>query len=54
MKLYALGTLELFDGIYDISTVAMTIFQPRRRMSAPSRYLKNRFINGRRKTDIYR
>lgn len=30
MKLYALGALELFDGIYDISTVAMTIFQPRR------------------------
>jgi len=30
MKLYALGALELFDGIYDISTVSMTIFQPRR------------------------
>ena len=30
MKLYALGALELFDGIYDVSTVAMTIFQPRR------------------------
>lgn len=30
MKLYALGALELFDGIYDIDTVAMTIYQPRR------------------------
>jgi hypothetical protein len=30
MMLYALGALEVFDGIYDISTVAMTIFQPRR------------------------
>ena len=30
MKLYALGALEMFDGIYDISTVSMTIYQPRR------------------------
>lgn len=30
MKLYSLGALELFDGIYDISTVSMTIYQPRR------------------------
>ncbi len=30
MKLYALGALELFDGIYDINRVSMTIFQPRR------------------------
>jgi len=30
MKLYALGAMELFDGIYDISTVSMTIYQPRR------------------------
>lgn len=30
MKLYALGALDLFDGIYDISEVAMTIYQPRR------------------------
>ncbi|MGJ4851728.1 DUF2800 domain-containing protein [Bacillota bacterium Meth-B3] len=30
MKLYALGALELFDGIYDIDRVFMTIFQPRR------------------------
>ena len=30
MKCYALGALELFDRIYDISEVAMTIYQPRR------------------------
>lgn len=30
MKLYALGALELFDSIYDIVSVAMTIYQPRR------------------------
>ena len=30
MKCYALGALELFDGIYDIDTVSMTIYQPRR------------------------
>lgn len=30
MKLYSLGALELFDGIYDIGEVAMTIYQPRR------------------------
>ncbi len=30
MMCYALGALELFDGIYDITTVSMTIFQPRR------------------------
>lgn len=30
MMLYALGALELFDGIYDIDTVSMAIFQPRR------------------------
>ena len=30
MMLYALGALLMFDGIYDIETVTMTIFQPRR------------------------
>ena len=30
MRLYALGALALFDGIYDISTVSMSIYQPRR------------------------
>ena len=30
MKLYALGALDVYDGIYDIDEVSMTIFQPRR------------------------
>ena len=30
MMCYALGALNLFDGIYDITDVSMTIFQPRR------------------------
>ncbi len=30
MMCYALGALELFDAIYDIDAVSMTIFQPRR------------------------
>lgn len=29
MKLYALGTLELFDSLYDITQIEMSIFQPR-------------------------
>lgn len=30
MMLYALGALRLFDSLYDIKTVSMTIYQPRR------------------------
>ena len=30
MMCYALGALELFDALYDIDTVSMTIYQPRR------------------------
>lgn len=30
MMCYALGALNLFDGIYDIEKISMTIFQPRR------------------------
>lgn len=30
MMLYALGALDVYDGIYDIDEVSMTIFQPRR------------------------
>lgn len=30
MKLYALGSLEIYDSLYDIEEVSMTIFQPRR------------------------
>nr|WP_237729706.1 DUF2800 domain-containing protein [Petrotoga sp. 8T1HF07.NaAc.6.1] len=30
MKLYALGALEIYDSLYDIKEISMTIFQPRR------------------------
>ena len=30
MMLYALGALTIFEGLYDIHTVSMTIYQPRR------------------------
>ena len=30
MMLYALGALTIFEGLYDIQTVSMTIYQPRR------------------------
>ena len=30
MKCYALGALDLFDVLYDIDTISMTIYQPRR------------------------
>lgn len=30
MRCYALGALDMYDGIYDINTIKMTIFQPRR------------------------
>ncbi|MEC1779971.1 DUF2800 domain-containing protein [Schinkia azotoformans] len=30
MKLYALGALEIYDSLYDVEEVSMTIFQPRR------------------------
>ena len=30
MMLYALGALRLFDSLYDVETVSMTIYQPRR------------------------
>lgn len=29
MRLYAIGALEIFDDLYDIDTVCMTIYQPR-------------------------
>ena len=31
MMLYALGALRLFDALYDIDTISMSIFQPRRK-----------------------
>lgn len=45
MKLYALGALELYDALYDIKKVSMTIFQPRREnvstWTVPVEELKN-------------
>lgn len=41
MKCYALGALELFDGIYDIDTVSMTIYQPRRQNISTFEISKN-------------
>lgn len=30
MRIYALGALEIFDSLYDIDNVRMTIYQPRK------------------------
>lgn len=46
MMCYALGALELFDGIYDIQKVSMTIFQPRRETSAPAPCPRRSCSNG--------
>ena len=40
MKLYALGALDLFEGLYDINTVSMTIYQPRRENISTDAVLK--------------
>lgn len=40
MKCYGLGALDLFDGIYDIGQVAMTIYQPNRDNISTSVLLK--------------
>ena len=40
MKCYGLGALDLFDGIYDIRQVAMTIYQPNRDNISTSVLLK--------------
>lgn len=45
MMCYALGALELFDAIYDIDTIAMTVYQPRR---------QNVSTFGMSKDDLYR
>ena len=49
LQLYALGALELFDGIYDIDRVAMTIYQPGATTYPPTRWAKNPCTNGLRK-----
>lgn len=44
MMLYALGSLEIFDGIYDIESVRMTIFQPRLSNVSVSEMEKNELL----------
>ena len=41
MKCYALGALELFDDIYDIDTISMTIYQTRRQNISTFEIFKN-------------
>ncbi len=45
MMLYALGALNLFDAIYDISAVKMTIYQPRRENISTFKISKNSLID---------
>jgi len=45
MRLYALGALEIFDDIYDIEEIRMTIYQPRK---------GNISVDGMAKTDLLR
>ena len=45
MRCYALGALELFDGIYDIDKVQMTIFQPRRANISTDVITKEELLN---------
>lgn len=50
MMLYALGALELFDGIYDIDTVRMAIYQRAGRMLACASWQRMTFCSGRTTT----
>lgn len=45
MMCYALGALQLFDGIYDIKRVSMTIFQPRREHISTFEISKEELLN---------
>lgn len=44
MMLYALGALEIFDGIYDVESVRMTIYQPRKSNVSVSEMEKNALL----------
>ncbi len=46
MMCYALGAIELFDGIYDIEKVQMTIFQPDATTSAAGPSARKSFLTG--------
>lgn len=45
MMLYALGALNLFDVIYDIDSVRMTIYQPRRENTSTFEMLKSDLVD---------
>ncbi len=45
MRCYALGALELFDDIYDINSVCMTIYQPRRSHISSSTLSREELLN---------
>lgn len=44
MRCYALGALELYDGIYDIDRIQMVIFQPRRENISKSEISKDELL----------
>lgn len=44
MKLYALGALELFDSLYDITQIEMSIFQPRLNNISTSEITKSELL----------
>ena len=46
MKCYALGALELFDDIYDIDTVSMTIYQQTSERFLPMKSVRMTCISG--------
>lgn len=45
MMLYALGALELFDSLYDISNISMSIFQPRLNNISTSEITKSELLD---------
>ena len=45
MMCYALGALAIFDGIYDIKEITMTIFQPRRKHVSTFTILKEALLS---------
>ena len=45
MMCYALGALSLFDGIYDIKEVHMTIYQPRREIVSTASMTKEELLH---------
>lgn len=45
MMLYALGAIAMFDGVYDIRSVTMTIYQPRRANVSTYTLTKNELLD---------